>query len=133
MAVSRRRNRSAYRESILVFLQGDRIHATAEEIHRALQQRFPRVSLGTVYRNLGILIEEGRVNRVSVDLAGDRFEACREPHYHVVCEQCGAVSDTSLPVSPHLNRRAARESGYEITRHHIDFFGICARCRSHRA
>jgi len=130
MTHGRQRYRSAYRDSILAHLQRNRQHLNAEQIHESLRSRFPRISLGTVYRNLEILVQQGDVNRVAGAGGPDQYEAKREPHYHLICTQCGQIHDVTMPVSKRLEKRAAEVSGFRVEYHHTQFYGTCTHCRA---
>ena len=89
----------------------------------------PRASFGTVYRNLGILVEKGDVDRLEFSRGTDRYDARTGGHYHFVCESCGRVEDLDIPRDPSLEKRAAEASGLTVLRHQVEFFGLCEDCR----
>ncbi len=84
--------------------------------------------MGTVYRNLNILIEQGLVKKIDSGSTFDRFEANTDLHYHFICESCGAIIDLGLPVDLSLNKRVQKETAYKVNRHKIEYFGICDKC-----
>jgi len=84
--------------------------------------------MGTVYRNLTVLAEQGLISRVDFDPNSDRFDANTEHHYHFICDSCGAILDLDLPVDESLNRRVRTTSGLEARRHDIQFRGTCEGC-----
>jgi Fur family peroxide stress response transcriptional regulator len=118
------------RERILDLLKGTGSHPTANWLYGKLRREFPDLSLGTVYRNLGILVEQGQVNRIDYGSTFDRFDAKTLPHYHFICETCGSVTDLDIPVDPSLNALVDGKTGMKVTRHEIEFYGVCARCRA---
>lgn len=120
--------RSRQRERILSALMETDSHPTADWIYARLKPEFPDLSLGTVYRNLNILVEMGLITRIDNGSSFDRYDARREPHHHFVCEQCGSILDLALPVDAGLEDRISRQTGLTIKRHKIDFFGICTQC-----
>lgn len=139
----RRRHRSAQRERILAWLRGTDIHPTAAQIHEALGARpprrrapraerskvgAPRISLGTVYRNLEVLVAEGEVVEVLVAGRPARYDARIAPHHHFCCDRCGAIRDVDLPVPRSLARRLAEERGLTAQRIHVSFHGVCPDC-----
>ena len=86
--------------------------------------------MGTVYRNLNILIEQGLVRKIDFGSTFDRFDANVGPHYHFICEKCGSISDLPLEVDPVLNDRVNRDTEFRARRHRIEFYGLCGGCRS---
>ncbi|MBN1127452.1 MAG: transcriptional repressor [Chitinispirillaceae bacterium] len=105
-------------------------HPSADEIYRNLKQAIPHLSLGTVYRNLNTLIEQGLVQKLPLEDGIDRFEATIAQHYHLVCESCGTVKDFTMPHPVDINEQAEKLSRFTIKRHRIDFYGICEHCQT---
>jgi len=120
---------SKQRERILQLLRSTDRHPTADWLYGQLKKEFPHLSLGTVYRNLNILVEQDLVQKIHFGSTFDRFEANVNPHYHLVCEHCGSVQDFEMPIYSDLNNRANRLTDFAIRRHRIEFFGICAKCK----
>ena len=87
------------------------------------------MSMGTVYRNLNILMDQGLIKKIDFGSTFDRFDANIGPHYHFICERCGSIIDLELPVEQSLNERVNRTTPYSVHRHRIEFFGVCDRCR----
>jgi Fur family transcriptional regulator, peroxide stress response regulator len=122
--------RSKQRASILELLRQTESHPTADLLYQKLKKKFPHLSLGTVYRNLNILVEQGLVEKLPFGSTYDRYEAIKNPHYHLVCQVCGCVEDFNMPYYTEINQQAQRMSGFCISRHRIDFFGTCEKCQS---
>ncbi len=129
--VSRYR-RSRQRERILELLKNTDRHPTANWLYARLRKDFPDLSLGTVYRNLGVLAEQGLVSRIEFGSTFDRFDANTHHHYHFICDVCHAIIDLDLPVDESLNRRVSA-AGLQARRHDIQFRGVCDTCAGKRA
>ena len=84
--------------------------------------------MGTVYRNLNILVEQGLVRRIDFGSSFDRFDANTGPHYHFVCERCHKIVDLKLPMDDSLNDKVEESSGFKAMRHQIQFYGLCDEC-----
>jgi Fe2+ or Zn2+ uptake regulation protein len=119
------------RQAVLEAVRGIKTHPTAEEVHRLVIRRAPGVSLGTVYRNLRLLVDAGLLGEVPGPRA--RFDANMRAHHHFTCVRCGRIVDVEAPVAePHsraLSRRVEARTGLTITHHRIDFFGRCRQCQ----
>jgi Fur family peroxide stress response transcriptional regulator len=120
--------RSRQRDRILEILRDTKSHPTAEWVYRRLRRQIPRVSMGTVYRNLGQLVEHGIVKKIGFGNSFDRYEANTLAHHHFVCERCGSVSDLDVPVDESLTRRLGEAAGVRAVRHEIRLYGTCASC-----
>lgn len=121
--------RSKQRERILELLGQTEIHPTADWLYHKLKKEFPSLSLGTVYRNLNILVEQKRIQKLPFGSTHDRYEIIKNPHYHLVCKACGRVQDFDMPQYAEINKQAQKMSGFNISRHRIDFFGTCDKCQ----
>ena len=120
---------SKQRESILDLLQHTGIHPTAAWIYDNLKGEFPDLSMGTVYRNLNILIEQELVKKIDFGSTFDRFDANTSQHYHFICEKCGAIYDLKMPIVYALNNKVKDETNFEVHSHRIEFYGICEKCK----
>jgi Fur family peroxide stress response transcriptional regulator len=124
-----KRKRSRQRERILELLRGTGAHPTADWLYDRLKGEYPNLSMGTVYRNLNILVEQGLVGRIDNGSTFDRFDAKTGPHYHFICEKCGVIVDLELPIDETLNRKVTESTLFTVRRHRIEFYGICDRCQ----
>lgn len=83
---------SRQRESILNSLNEKLDHPTAEMVYNCVKKEQPNISLGTVYRNLNQLVEQGVLRRIATPVSGDRFDIRTDPHAHLLCTRCGKDS-----------------------------------------
>jgi Fe2+ or Zn2+ uptake regulation protein len=117
------------RRLILETVRGTDVHPTAEWVFRRVRRRLRHVSLGTVYRNLRLLVRAGLVIE-RADPAGSRFDGNTTQHHHFTCLECRRVFDLAEPVDRALHRQVASKTGLEVIRHRIEFYGRCAECSS---
>ena len=117
---------SRQRELIHRYLLGSKEHPTAEMVYRALKPENPGLSLGTVYRNLNLLADEGVIVRMASSV--DRYDATIQPHSHFRCRCCGAVKDMAMSYSQALDAQAQQASKHVIESHILLFEGICEDC-----
>jgi Fur family peroxide stress response transcriptional regulator len=118
------------REVILSVLRGTDTHPSADWVYQEVRKVLPNISLGTIYRNLGILVDSGEALELTFSNTSSRFDGNPESHYHFVCEQCGNVYDLDLPVDSELNGKAQVVSGHKVTFHRLEFYGKCKDCES---
>lgn len=117
---------SRQRELIYQSVCATRAHPTAEMVYAALKPQHPSLSLGTVYRNLHLLADEGKLIRMPFPV--ERFDGDLHPHSHFCCEKCGGVSDVELAYDEELDHEAARLLGHDVARHSVVFYGLCPDC-----
>lgn len=119
------------RRVVLEVVRGTDSHPTAERVHEMVRRQLPRVSLGTVYRNLRLLVAQGLVNELPGPHA--RFDGNVSDHHHFTCLGCGRIADVAGTMTePHsraLCLRVAAQSGLSVSHHRIDFYGRCPECR----
>jgi len=123
---------SRQRESIKACLMSRYDHPTADELYMSIREEFPNISLGTVYRNLNLLVELGEIRKLKYGDGADHFDADITPHYHFVCNSCGAVLDLPLEPLQGVNEAAAECLGCEVDNHDIHFSGTCQECLKNR-
>ena len=117
------------RQIILEELAKVKTHPTASELYDMVRKRLPRIGLGTVYRNLELMAENGMILKLEVGGTQKRFDATTDTHYHIRCSSCGKVDDIDTPVMDELVREAAASSSYQVLGHHVEFSGICPACQ----
>ena len=117
---------SHQREQIYQAVCSRRDHPTAEMVYQQLKPDMPRLSMGTVYRNLHQMAQEGRLRELPGPVA--RFDADTSPHTHFQCSCCGRVADMgSVPYDAGLDR-AAEGGGWQVAGHILVFTGRCPVC-----
>jgi Fur family ferric uptake transcriptional regulator len=117
------------RKVILEELRKLHSHPTADEIYDTVRKRMPRISLGTVYRNLEILSQWGLAQKLDLAGAPRRFDGSTEEHYHVRCVRCGELADVPIEPLGNLEESVRRHSDFEIIGHRLSFLGFCPSCR----
>ena len=120
------------RRAVLNVIAHSHDHLTPAAIYERVQQKQPGIGLVTVYRTLGILTELGLVCEVH---AGDSCQSylMRRPsehHHHLICSDCGTVSDFTDCDLSKLERRLSRQTGFDIEGHLLEFLGLCPDCQN---
>lgn len=124
------RRNTIQKDLVLKTVQGLKRHLTAEEVYEFIKKDHPTIGKGTVYRNLGILAEEGAIRKVEVPDGPDRFDFTLKNHYHVECIRCGEVFDVDMDEVTDLNERIHDTHGMQFLNYDIFFKGICPACRA---
>ena len=121
-------NYSRQRESIKEYLMSTHEHPTADVIYQHVRQIYPKISLGTVYRNLTLLVEIGDVKKISTGDGTEHYDADTSAHSHYHCKCCHRLMD--LDVSPSVEQiLAASSAGVgTIETASLLFTGICKDC-----
>ena len=107
-------------------------HVTAEELYEFLKEKHPSIGKGTVYRNLEILVDEGKVRKVEVGSGPNRYDFTLKNHYHVTCVECGNVFDVDMQEVPNLIEKISDTHGMDFLTYDIAFKGICKKCKSRK-
>lgn len=121
---------SKQREMILQYLLDNKNHPTAEQIYSELKQKSPSLSLATVYRNLNLLCDLEKVQRLDTGESEDRYDANVENHAHFICENCQGVTDIFDGIDIQQPVQSILGKDYTIKHHKLYIYGICPRCQS---
>lgn len=113
------------RKLVLTIVENSCDHLTAEEVFFLAKQEMPNIALGTVYRNLNILVEEGILRRLSIAGHPDRFDNTKVEHEHLVCKNCGKLQDFKIEGVRELLTKAA---GTSIDNYELNAYYICKEC-----
>ncbi|NMB46348.1 MAG: transcriptional repressor [Firmicutes bacterium] len=116
------------REVILSVLRGTDTHPDADWVYQEVRKVLPNISLGTIYRNLRILVDSGEAMELAFGSSSSRFDGDAENHYHFICEQCDNVYDIPLPLDHGLENEAEEVSGHQVASHRLEFYGVCKTC-----
>lgn len=119
---------SRQRESIKTSLMARHDHPTADALYMSIREEFPNISLGTVYRNLNLLVELGEIQKLTCSDGADHFDADTTPHYHFVCRGCGQVIDLPMNTMEEMNSLAEKHFSGKVDSHTIYFYGTCGDC-----
>lgn len=103
-------------------------HPSAEEIYERVRKQLPRISLGTVYRNLEILSELGEIQKLELGGTLKRFDWNTKKHYHIRCINCDRVDDAPMGFMDHVETALDDTTGYQIMGHRLEFLGLCPEC-----
>jgi len=122
---------SRQRELIYETLESFDTHPTAEQIYLHVKKKMPSISLGTVYRNLNLLVELGKIRKVdSIDSSSTRYDARNDEHSHLYCLNCKKVIDIDLDFFKPIDAEIKKEFGFEVQEHDIVLKGICSDCQT---
>lgn len=120
-------NYSRQREAILDNLKSRRDHPTAEDIYDAVKTTCPNISLGTVYRNLSLLVEMGEILELSEGDGPHHYDGFTYGHNHFVCTHCGRIID--VDTTDELSGLLPKSKGIgRIESCVITYKGLCKDC-----
>ncbi len=122
--------KSRQREVVLAVVRSTMDHPTAEWVYRQARRTLPRIGLGTVYRNLKTLAEEGLIREIHTGGYSARFDGNTGRHYHIRCLGCGRVNDLPMSVDTRLEEEAGRAMNYRILGHQVEIHGLCPLCQA---
>ncbi len=118
------------RYAILEYLIDNHSHPTADEIYKSLEERFPNMSVATVYNNLRLFTKIGFVKEMAYGDASSRFDFTSTRHYHAICESCGKIVDVFYPGLEDVEAAAETLTGFKIKEHRMELYGICPDCQA---
>jgi Fur family transcriptional regulator, ferric uptake regulator len=118
------------RQVILEELRKLKTHPTASGLYAIVRERLPKISLGTVYRNLEMLCEVGLVQKFEFGGGEARYDGTIDHHDHIRCANCGRLDDVCCPPLDLPGDSANDLGGYTILGHRLEYFGVCPACQA---
>ncbi|WP_227938035.1 peroxide-responsive transcriptional repressor PerR [Alkalihalobacillus deserti] len=118
------------RHAILEFLYESMTHPTADDIYKALEGRFPNMSVATVYNNIRVFKEAGIVKELTYGDSSSRFDSVTSDHYHVICSDCGKIVDFHYPGLDEVETLAEHVTGFKVHHHRMEIYGTCPKCQN---
>ena len=122
---------TSQRRVILEEIKKLNTHPTADEVYEMVRKRLPRISLGTVYRNLEILSTCGLIKKIGPVSSQMRFDGNTSNHYHIRCVYCGSLEDAPIETVEEIENRIREATDYTIMGHTLEFMGVCPECGKH--
>lgn len=117
-----------YAEEILTAVTELQRHPTAEQVFLEMKKEHPSIAIGTVYKHLNALAEEGLLHRITESGSPDRYDRT-ERHDHLICSRCGRITDVCLP---DMQERIREALGQEILSYDLRIRYICPACREQK-
>ena len=121
------RNYSKQREVIVEVLRSTDTHPTVQWVYEKCREKLPKISLGTVYRNLTELKKDGDVLELSVGDGFQHYDGDVKEHMHFYCHNCGAILDCEVPKN-NLKDFLQNKLSCEVDLSGYVFSGLCSFC-----
>lgn len=118
---------SKQREEILELVRNTQSHPTADWVYDQVRKTIPNVSLGTVYRNLGQLVETKAVKALKYD-GMVHYDGNMVEHQHFCCQVCGNIYDIDIDVNSLLDQ-VVKHTRHQVTDFQFHFVGVCNNCQ----
>ena len=122
-------NYSKQREAMLTELRSRHDHPTAAQVYDSVRRVLPNISLGTVYRNLAKLAQNGDILKLDIISDKERFDGFTARHAHFVCNECKAVLDADIPETYNIREETEQSLGCSIESLSLTFYGVCDECK----
>lgn len=116
------------RRLILDELRRQNTHPTADVIYEQVRKKMPKISLGTVYRNLEILTALGEIQTLELSGSQKRYDGVPNKHYHIRCLHCGRMDNAPIAPLQRLEDELYASTVYTIMGHRLEFLGLCPEC-----
>ena len=114
--------------AILSYLLESMSHPTVDDIYKALNCRFPTISIATIYNNLHIFKKLNLIRELTYGDHASRFDANMKEHYHAVCTECGELADFTYPSLKKVEQDAGISTGFAVKSHRMEVYGVCPAC-----
>jgi Fur family ferric uptake transcriptional regulator len=122
------------REIILEELCKLTSHPTADELYFIVKEKLPNISLGTVYRNLEFMSQEGMIKKIEVRGKLKRFDGNTEKHFHMRCVKCDRIFDLFLDdysnIDSFFNNFKENDKNFQVLDYDFELNGLCENCQN---
>jgi Fur family transcriptional regulator, peroxide stress response regulator len=116
------------KKMIKSILKNTTSHPSVEWIYERAKKKIPNISLGTVYRNLKLMVESGEVE-VYTHRGQARYDGNTDGHYHFMCSQCSKIIDLDEIVDKNIEDKIKEKTGLKVTHHRLEVGGLCLDCQ----
>ncbi len=116
------------RLAIFQYLEGNTGHPSAEMIYGAVKKKYPMMSFATVYKTIEALKKSGHLLELTIDSERRRYDPETRSHHHLICIECKKVVDIHADFPVHVPDEA--KACFEVIGNHVEFYGICSKCKS---
>ncbi|MGO3652684.1 ferric iron uptake transcriptional regulator [Vagococcus sp.] len=119
--------------TVLVLLENEKDHLSAEEIHMLVKLKTPEISLATVYRTLEMLTELKVLDKVSFNDGLARYDMRKEGakhfHHHLLCLECGNIEEIEEDLLTDVEIIVEHDFKFKVKDHRLTFHGVCKKCQ----
>ena len=119
---------SKQREEILKIVLDSTDHPNVNTIYERARKIIPNISLGTVYRNLNTLYENGFIRKISNPNGGDHYDKTLIDHAHIYCIECNNMFDVDANLLKDIKALVETNNKCKINKSEIIFTGLCKKC-----
>jgi Fur family transcriptional regulator, peroxide stress response regulator len=116
-------------EVIWAAIKDDKSHPAADQIYDRVRELRPKISLGTVYRNLQKLVAHDRL-QIVMRGRSQHFDPLLKPHQHFICENCDVVYDIFFETPTEIESAQLPDQGFKVSSRRLAFYGSCRNCSS---
>jgi Fur family peroxide stress response transcriptional regulator len=118
------------RLAIIKILISSESHPSVDEIYNEVMKLFPTTSLATVYKTITLLKELNEVLELGFPDGRNRYDGNKPyPHPHAICTKCKKILDPEISSVHELSEEMRQKTGFVISSHRLDFFGLCPECQ----
>ncbi len=119
---------SKHRELIYEYILSSKEHPSAQMVYDALRSEIQGLSLGTVYRNLRLLEDLGKIRRVTSHHGIERYDSYCNDHVHFQCQSCGHIENVPNVDIEKIRDQVALGSGHQLLELDLTLIGLCPEC-----
>ncbi|CAM3240263.1 ferric iron uptake transcriptional regulator [Vagococcus fessus] len=120
--------------TVLVLLENDKDHMSAEEIYMLVKQKSPEIGLATVYRTLEMLTDLKIIDKISFNDGVSRYDLRKEGaqhfHHHLLCLECGSIEEIEEDLLGDVEKIVEKRFNFLVKDHRLTFHGVCRKCQA---
>jgi len=116
------------RLAIMEYLDENKSHPSADDIYTEIRKKFPMMSFATVYNTIETLKKKGYLVELTIDPERRHYDPDISHHHHLICKTCKKIVDIHRDFS--INIPEDQKGTFEVLSNHIEFYGLCQKCKT---
>ena len=117
---------SKQRDCILNVVQKSNNHLTANDVYQMVKKEIPNISLGTIYRNLNVLVKNNFISSFIGKDEKEYFDKSVKHHFHIFCQECNHIFDIDIDYD---FEKQLLKHHFQMSKINLTLEGICQECQ----
>ena len=101
-------------------------HINIDEIYEDVKERYPTLSLATIYKNIILMQTNNVIVEVPMNGEKSKYELKKDEHIHLICQECGTIQDTEITKK---TQEALFIENFKLNHSQINLYGVCTSCQ----
>ncbi|MCX8028220.1 MAG: transcriptional repressor, partial [Thermodesulfovibrionales bacterium] len=115
------------RKAIISIISKDKSHPSTSDIISKTRQKYPNISVSTIYYTISLLKREGLIREIEFYDMDNRYDNNLNDHINLICEGCGKIEDYEIELSVSKDK-VLKDRGFQTLNTRYEYYGYCNEC-----